>query len=188
MAEHNPADIAAANKLLSETCAYYKYTPGDMEADLWQLAMKEFGPLAVMRAIMEHVGVSDFMPKIGGIRRALGASSANTPLVAFERVRAEVERVGPYASPVFEDPAIGLAIQEMGGWVWMNEAMPSPEFRRLDYESMGKRFGVAYETARSRLNRGEAVAIECKGLHRISHEELGAKQGADRVSVTPRIS
>lgn len=188
MAEREDPNLAAVEKLLSETCTYYKHVPTDMEGDLWMLAVREFGALPVMRALMEHVGNSAFMPKIGEIRKALGATSANTGLHAFELARAEVERVGPYESPEFQDPAIGLAIQEMGGWVWLNETMPSPEHRRADYESMAKRFGVAYETARVRLNRGEVGPVQCKGLHQISREQSGDQSLRALASASPRIT
>lgn len=165
MAEFSDDANLDVKRLLSEICTYYKHAPTDMEADLWMITVREFGAGPVKRALMDHVGRSEFMPKIGEIRTALGAAGTGNSFAAFEQVRLLVERVGPYLSPQFDDPAIGLAILDMGGWVYINETMPCPVNARFDYESMAKRFAVAYEAARARLTRGDAQPVALRGIH-----------------------
>lgn len=170
MADRAEEDVMGVKGLLSEICTYYKHAPTDMEADLWMITVREFGAGPVKRALMEHVGRSEFMPKIGEIRTALGAAGTGNAFAAFESVRLQVERVGPYLSPHFDDPAIGLAVVDMGGWAYLNEKMPCPVAARFDYESMAKRFAVAYESARARLARGESQPVALLGLHSAQRE------------------
>ena len=188
MVENDDPEIRLASKLLSEICTYYKHAPTDMEADLWMVTAREFTVPVLRRALMEHVGRSEFMPRIGEIRKALGAVGTSSAEAAFECVRIQVERVGPYRSPNFEDPAIGLALLDMGGWSYVNEVMPCPMTKQFDYQSMAKRFAVAYERARAKLTRGEASPVAVRGLHYLNRADERQNRLLESPSSAPRIA
>lgn len=170
---HDEAAVQRVNLLLEELCTYYKHVPTDVEADLWQMVVSEMGPEAVDRALRDHVGRSDFMPRIGGIRAYLGAVGTGSSSGAFEQVRYLVAQVGPYGVPNFEDPAIAHAIVSLGGWASLNESMPDPQADRFGYESLAKRFDVAYSAARAGLARGVlAGQIQLKSVHALNRDAV----------------
>ncbi len=173
--------VAGVNFLLEEVSAMNKHVPTDLEADLWQEVIRECGPVAVARALRDHVGRSAFMPKPGEIRSYLGAAGTTTAALAWELVREAVRSVGPYASPSFSDPAIALAIAGLGGWVAVNESMQDPQNDRFGYDAMFKRFDVSFGAARADILRNGASAPQLKGLHALSYAGPSATPPLQRV-------
>ncbi|MBR1660283.1 MAG: hypothetical protein IJ705_08195 [Oscillospiraceae bacterium] len=102
----------------------------------------------VKRALEEHMGYSPYMPKPSDIRQRIEGSDEDRAALAWAEVIRAMGRWGYWDSVRFPDPAIHLAIAEMGGWMHLcatltNENLP---FRQKDfagYYALGKRMLAA---------------------------------------------
>lgn len=79
-------------------------------------------PVDVLKASVEQsVAESEFLPTIARLRNkalALVAPSRKDPMAAWGEVVKEIQRVGFYRSPQFEDPLIAKAVECLG-WQYL---------------------------------------------------------------------
>lgn len=156
----------SASEALVETFAYYKYEVTPFEADLWRLLIDEYGDASVVSFLSHHIRSSAFAPKVSDAQRMLNPARANAD-AAFLAVQEQVRLCGPYRDPSFADPAVTLAIARMGGWVAVNEQLPTPE-QRFDLDAFQKRFEVAYQLSLAESRQG-APRLELRGLHALGY-------------------
>ena len=160
----------SAREALVETFAYYKYEVTRFEADLWSRMIDEYGDDAVIAFLQSHLRASQFAPKISDAQRLLCPDKADED-AAFVRLTQAVRRSGPYAAPRLEDPALALAVVNLGGWAAVNAQLPTPE-ARFDYEAFHRRFAAAYRSALSDIALRRAPRVELRGLHASSAPEI----------------
>lgn len=165
------ADLHKINvhKLLAQVGGYYRHDMSDFDSMMWARAIDLYGDMPVKRFLVHHIESAgpkeDYFPKIAAFFRFVDPG-ANNAIAAFEELREQVSRCGPWRSPVFKSQAIVLAVQAMGGWVQVNRELPSPEADRFGYEAYFKRFEAAYAVACSRAALMDgAKADRLLGLH-----------------------
>jgi hypothetical protein len=156
--------VSSAFVVLSEVMGLYGRDMTSLETELWPKMIKEFGDEAIIRFLAKHVEKSVFAPKPAEVMQALRPSQDNSSS-AFEELYRKVVKVGPYGSPVFEDPAIAGVIVLLGGWVKVNEQMPDPTASRFDYEAYAKRFDVLYKQSNANLMLGKGHLQPILGMH-----------------------
>lgn len=96
-----------------------KLTP--MATELWLAALDPFDIRAVQEALSAHVrnpDVGQYPPKPADVVRHLQGASGESAAWAWAKVDRAARTVGGYASVAFDDPAIHLAIEGLGGWCW----------------------------------------------------------------------
>jgi hypothetical protein len=154
--------LTPGERVLLEVMAYYSRELGDFEAKMWQAVMADLGDARFTEFLQHHVQNSPFAPRISDAKQWLGV--ARSAHAAFAEMEREVGRVGPYGDPSFSDPAIPRVVAAMGGWVAVNQALPS-SVDHFAYEQSWKRFEALYSSHAHA--QGEAPKIH--GLHSISH-------------------
>lgn len=89
---------------------------------------------AVEAAIQKHMEESPYMPKPCDIIRNIEGTAEERALIAWGYVLMAIARYGHYQSVKFDDPAIHYAIDNMGGWHLicqaLNEELP---FMKKDF-------------------------------------------------------
>jgi len=84
----------------------------------------------VERAVYRHLRDPDagaFMPKPGDLLRHIDGDSESAALSAWHKVLEALSRVGSGESVVFDDPAIHVCIEEMGGWMELGRRVTEKE-------------------------------------------------------------
>jgi hypothetical protein len=155
--------------ILAEVFSSYGYVPTQFEAGLWKMLVAQHGEQALARFLQHHLLNSPFPPKLSDAQRMLSPISGNGE-AAFLRLIEEVRLRGPYCSPQFDDePAIALAVEQLGGWAAINEQLPDP-LARFDYEAFQRRFVVAYQLALSKqvVQDANPSRVQLRGLHALS--------------------
>lgn len=77
----------------------------------------------IQKAVRAHLANPDtgaFMPKPSDIIKHIEGNSDSQALQAWYKLITAIERVGPYQTVCFDDPIIHLCVQEMGGWLDLN--------------------------------------------------------------------
>jgi hypothetical protein len=164
------AKLSSAQQLLTEVFGYYKHKVTPFEATLWNRLIEEFGDAPIERFLSAHVQRSSFAPRVNEAMALLrpGAGDSMGAMLALQQA---VSRIGPYNAPDFKDPAIALAVEDLGGWVSVNTQMPS-EQDRFGFDAFFKKFDVAYRGATSRLAFQSATAPKLRGLHDLRSQVL----------------
>lgn len=102
-------------------------------------------PLAeVQRGILQHSRDPDagqFPPKPADIIRQIEGGTSGNATEAWGKVMLAIERHGPYARLVFDDPAIHAALQSVGWMGLMTASYDKLNFKQRDFEA-------AYKAAR----------------------------------------
>lgn len=126
----------------------YGKTLSDPVATIWWNALKDHDIEAVEGAFTKHLQSPDagqFMPKPADVIRMLVGTSLDTAMVAWSKVDRGVRSVGPYASVTFDDALIQRVVQDMGGWVFLNDVKTDK-----DWVFVGNEFRTRYQAYRSR--------------------------------------
>lgn len=142
-----PDDRRAVAEALTATMALYRHSITPQEIRLWIAALADFAAEDIRRALSCHIrdpDVGQYQPKPADIVRNLRGGTATNAAWAWTEVERAARRVGGYESVVFSDPAIHLAIEGLGGWVWLCE---QPE---KDLPFIARRFEALYASARQR--------------------------------------
>lgn len=126
-----------------------------LEREMWNELITRFGDQAIIDYLRRHVSMSKYAPHVSEALEFLGASnSAASALLVLQR---EVQRVGSWQSPKFDDPAVAHAVSIMGGWEKVCQDLPDPS-DRFAYGAFQERFEVALKAAQSEVTRGASVA------------------------------
>lgn len=180
--------IIDVHELLAQVGGYYRHELSDFDSMMWARAIELYGDMPVKRFLVHHIESAgpkdDFFPRIGAFFRFVDPGR-NNAIAAFEELREQVSRCGPWRSPSFSSPAIVRTVQSMGGWVQVNRELPSPEADRFGYEAYFKRFEAAFTVACSEaaLQPGEKPE-RLLGLHSLKSLEHrhGEQQAAGLIA------
>lgn len=114
-----PSDRQAFSDLLADVMAFYRRDVSRFALSVWWQACQPFELAQVSAALSAHTMDPDlcrFEPKPGDIVRVLQGSRADRGLVAWAKVFDAMQSVGAYRSVAFDEPAIHLAVEDIGGW------------------------------------------------------------------------
>ena len=152
----NADDQRAVAEALTATMALYGRTITLPEIRLWIAALGDFSAEEIRHALGVHIrdpDVGQYQPKPADIVRAVRGGSASNAAWAWAEVARAARSVGGYATVVFSDPGIHLAVEALGGWVWLCE---QPE-KELPF--IAKRFEALYASARQHAGAGHPRAL-----------------------------
>jgi hypothetical protein len=91
----------------------------------------------VRRAVMTHLETSQFVPKPADINNLIAGDPNSRKLEAWAKVESAIRRIGSYQTVVFDDPAIMVAIETMGGWIKLCEISDDElPFRRNEFTKL----------------------------------------------------
>lgn len=149
------------------------YEPSDMEIAMWEDLAARFGDDALIRFARHHIQVTKFAPHISDALKFLsGATDAPHAMLALTR---EVRCTGPWESPRFDDAAVGVAVDYLGGWERVCSELPDPS-DRFSYDAFFKRFETAYTGAQTALASGRAQPVVLVGHHDVNRLQLEQRQ------------
>ena len=118
MRQHDPD--AELVELITEVLAFYGQDVSRFALLVWLQACDGRSVEEVRRALGRYATDPErghFAPKPADLVRELQGTQTDRSLVAWGTVNAAMQRVGAYESVVFDDPAIHIAIEDIGGWV-----------------------------------------------------------------------
>jgi Domain of unknown function (DUF6475) len=113
------ADRVPFAALLSQALGFYRQDVSEFALGVWWSACQPFALEQVRKALTAHALDAErgqFAPKPADIVRQLDGTHTDRSLVAWGAVLAAIRGVGGWQSAAFDDPAIHLAITDMGGW------------------------------------------------------------------------
>lgn len=144
---------------------------------LYADALGDWTPEQIGRAIRDYVASprGKFFPMPADLVEQLRGDSKGAAAIALGTLRRAIRGVGRYQSVVFEgDPAIGQAVEDMGGWVAVC-AMEEP--------GLSIQFERCYST---RHAKGETAGeIVCRGLHSVANLRIGREPEPVRIGHAP---
>lgn len=116
----NAQDKERFMNLVSEVMVFYNRSLSVLSISIWWQACERFDFEQVSKAFSAHATDAErgrFPPMPADIVRVLQGTQTDRALVAWGKVMEAVQRVGAYRSAVFDDGAIHVVIEDMGGWV-----------------------------------------------------------------------
>lgn len=76
-------------------------------------------------------------PKISEITEALHGKPEDQAAIAYQTLIEAIKRIGPWDSVIFEDGAIGMAVEALGGWEYINQwSWTDWIYRKKDFEEL----------------------------------------------------
>lgn len=106
-------------RLITDVLAFYRQDVSAFALGVWWQACEGFEFEQVAKALTAHAMDPDrgqFAPKPADLVRVLRGTLVDRSLIAWGKVLDAIIRVGAYTSVAFDDPAIHIAITDMGGW------------------------------------------------------------------------
>jgi hypothetical protein len=113
------ADKAQFQRLMTDVMAFYRQDMSKFALSVWWNACEGFDFEQVAKACTAHAADPErgqFAPKPADIVRALAGTQTDRALVAWGKFHDGMQRVGAYASVVFDDPVIHAVVEDLGGW------------------------------------------------------------------------
>mgnify|MGYP001627112823 CR=1 FL=1 len=147
-AVNTPEDIQAMESSLIQVMGMFKHGMTEFEAKLWANLM-DVTPRGRFENFLKAYILSPQArygaPKPNDAAAALGLTLDAE--AAYNQLEAAVRQYGPYQIPAsIKDPVMVQAINNLGGWVRVNEMMPSPE-NSFEVKSFKERFSGALTQA-----------------------------------------
>lgn len=146
-------DFYCIFKVMSE---YYGAQPSNALMEIYWQAFKGWSTDDFQRACNAVMFTRKYskLPLIPEIIEAVHGKSEDRAALAYHALVETMKRVGHWETVVFEDGAIGQAVDAMGGWEYVNTiTVEEWKFRRKDFESLY----VAH------TNRGDTDPVTCYG-------------------------
>lgn len=129
---------------------------GDQLVDVWMEFMHDVAPSEGVRAMKVHVAESTFFPTIADIRTRVGKERAGEVNVgeAWEHIRKAVSYYGRYKAPVFENKAVGRAVEALGWREICDTLEPDVPTLRAQFERYYRGF---VEMSQKQANAGSLI-------------------------------
>lgn len=105
--------------VLGGVMASYGQVVEEFEQELWLDAFSDVDINTFSSALRSHLHNPDsgmFRPTIAHIKRILNGTTSNKSAIAVGKFMAAIRQAGAWRNVVFDDPFIGGAISDMGGW------------------------------------------------------------------------
>lgn len=101
---------------------YSKELTKDVIKIYWH-SLKQYEIDDIRKAISLHVQNPDngqFTPKPADLIRVLSGSNSSAAMYAWSKVEKAIRRIGVWQSVIFDDAIIHAVIEDMGGWISLN--------------------------------------------------------------------
>lgn len=133
-------DHEAFAALLGDAMAFYRQNVSNFAMGVWWQACEAFSLEQVTKALSAHAMDPErgqFPPKPADIVRVLQGTRTDRSLVAWGKVLDAMQRVGAYASVVFDEGVIHAVVEDLGGWpaICRGELKDLPHVERRFCES-----------------------------------------------------
>lgn len=116
------SDLVQFSKMWLKACEGKK-RPTDQAIEWYFDVLQDRDLRAIGTALIAHARNPDngqFAPQPADIIRYLDGGTVDAGKRAWSKVLHAIKHVGPYQSPVFDDPVTHRVIQDMGGWIELN--------------------------------------------------------------------
>jgi hypothetical protein len=168
--------------LITDALAFYRRDVSTFALDVWWEACKPFDFEQVAKALTAHAMDPEqgrFAPMPADLVKQLQGTRTDRSLVAWGKTFDAMQHVGAYASVAFDDPAIHLTIEDLGGWPTLCRTLTD------DLPFVQKRFTEAYRVHVARP--GTPHLAKLTGAHEAANQsaKLTSEQQAwlDRQTV-----
>jgi hypothetical protein len=114
-----PSDKPKFKNLLTDALAFYRRDMSTFALGVWWQACQSFEFEQVAKALTAHAMDPErgqFAPMPADIVKVLHGTRSDRSLLAWGKTFDAMQRVGAYASVAFDDPAIHLTVEDLGGW------------------------------------------------------------------------
>jgi hypothetical protein len=114
-----PSDKPKFKNLLTDALAFYRRDMSTFALGVWWQACQSFEFEQVAKALTAHAMDPErgqFAPMPADIVKVLHGTRSDRSLIAWGKTFDAMQRVGAYASVAFDDPAIHLTVEDLGGW------------------------------------------------------------------------
>jgi hypothetical protein len=114
--------LLLSEKIVSMLGIYGRTASVDV-IDIWLTVLSEHDLREVLTAMSRYVGdpeLGRYPPTPAGIRALLVPGIKAQALRAFDAVVDAIKAIGPYEHVAFDDPAIHLVVEDLGGWAAVN--------------------------------------------------------------------
>lgn len=151
-------------------CEYYGAAPSDGISDIYFHDLKNWTLEQFKQAfaVLRETRVFNGLPKVAEIREGLDGKPQDRAAIAYETLIKTIRRVGSWGSVIFEDGAIGHAVEAMGGWKQVC-VIEDWNYRRKDFESL--------YLANTRTGRSEPILLS--GSFNLMNVSIG-QEGWDK--------
>lgn len=143
-------DRAAFAEILGAVYTFYSKDISEAALGIWWTVMEPFDLAAVRKALGQHAVNPDngqFLPKPADVVRMLGGSTLDSALVAWSKLDSAIQRIGTYATVVFDDPIIHRVVEEMGGWTTLGHCTAKDwPFRQNEFVNRYRGYKMRGET------------------------------------------
>lgn len=188
--------------LITDVLGFYGQTTSPFALQVWLQACEGHEVEQVRRALGRHATDPErgqFAPKPADLVRELRGTHTDRSLLAWGKLHEAMQRVGAYTSVVFDDPAIHVAVEDLGGWprICRSTVEELPHLQRRFCQSH-RAYSTRPDTAYPPRLVGEHEATNRLGGKRIApptyvgdpkrarQVELGGSAGS-RVAITSDI-
>ena len=126
----------AFKALFSGLCETFGREVSDSLSRIYWAVLSRYDDAEVDAAIMRGIAKWTFFPKPAEIVREIEGDPEARAWAAWETFLAAKQRIGPQRSVAFDDPAIPVVVERMGGWCeagvfgWLEKDYP---FRRAEF-------------------------------------------------------
>lgn len=144
-------EFYAVFKVMAE---YYGTKPSDALMEIYWQAFQNWSLEDFKRAcnLIMQTRVYPSLPKIPEITEMIHGKPEDQAAHAYETLVKTMRQVGSWETVIFEDGAIGRAIEALGGWEQINEwTLEEWKFRKKDFEQ--------FYLANLRLGRIEPITV-----------------------------
>ena len=135
----NDTDITEFAFLMTGMSELYGKSISEAFTDFYWQALKPFEISAIRAALQRHVAHPKrgrYLPTIADITQLIEGDIDFSLLNAWTKVMDAIRHVGDWPSVVFDDPIIHKVLQDMGGWVRINQLTASQEpYARQEFET-----------------------------------------------------
>lgn len=110
--------------ILAGVYSFYRADLSEFHARTWLRGLSAYDLDQIQEAFDRHVSdpeVGQYLPKPADIYRHLQGTHGDRALVAWGKVFEAIQHVGAYQTVIFDDPVIHATIDDLGGWVQINQ-------------------------------------------------------------------
>lgn len=162
-------------------CETFQREPSELLVLAYWKALDHLSIEEFERAVIKAVGSLRFFPKPVELRELVRGDAGAEAALAWDRVERAMSSFGTYRSVQFDDPAIHLAIESMGGWVSFGTREPDGEdWHRKEFERL---YRIALDRIeRAGLDRARPPLV-LAGLYELQGQESPPRQVGDLTAI-----
>lgn len=152
--------------ILTGVYSFYRTDLTEFQLSAWLRVLDGVDVERIAKAFDAHLmdpSAGQFLPKPADLVRQLQGTQTDRAALAWSKALQAIQRVGAYASVVFDEPAIHCAVEDLGGW----PALCATTYDELPH--VERRFCAAY---RAHLKGGTAHPPRLPGLAE-QHNAIG---------------